>query len=259
MLSNDRIRPRKASITAKKNYRQKYYYRLETVAPRKQKRLYLGKSDSKRLTDTVQSAYKHALISMVNKDIKLLTTLVRQYEEISTENIMDELSPCVRHFSVPKTFIPGLDELREWASAPYDKNPREFPEHVIIASDGTRVRSRAECIIYNALKENCIPFRYDPLLRFRRRNIYGEYEEYYESPDFQIRCPDGSFILIEHAGLLSSSQYTESLAAKIQLYLLNGYILGYTLFVTSDTLDGGIDSHELEMLISYIKSRFPLL
>ena len=80
-----------------------------------------------------------------------------------------------------------------------------------------------------------------------------------DSPDFQIKCPDGSYILIEHAGMLNKYQYALDLAGKLQTYGLNGYILGYTLFVTSDTVDGGIDSHEIERLITLIRARFPYL
>ena len=49
----------------------------------------------------------------------------------------------------------------------YEKNPREYPRTVNIAKDGTRVRSKSECIVYNALLDAGIPFRYDPVMSFR--------------------------------------------------------------------------------------------
>ena len=41
--------------------------------------------------------------------------------------------------------------------------------------------------------------------------------------------------------------------------LSNGYILGYSLFVTGDSVDGGIDSFEISRLIQMISARFSAL
>lgn len=77
--------------------------------------------------------------------------------------------------------------------------------------------------------------------------------------DFLIMCPDGSQIIIEHAGKLTSMQYAETLARKLQMYQLNNYSLGYTLFVTSDDVTGGIDSEEIDKIIKIIRARFPYM
>ena len=96
-------------------------------------------------------------------------------------------------------------------------------------------------------------------MTFKRKNSYGEIEEYSESPDFLIKCPDGSDIIIEHAGMLTLAQYATDLAHKLQIYQLNGYFMGYSLFVTSDDAEGGIDSQEINKIIDCIKLRFPYL
>lgn len=257
-LSNDTIRPRNASIIVKQLHKNRYYYKAESVKG-KTKHKYLGKADSAKLIYTVQAAYKLALREMVKHDLKLLLSFKRDYKEISENNVMDELSPCVKHVSVLNNYLPDLQKLREWAAENYEKNTAPFGYKVIRAKDGTRVRSKSECIIYNALLDAGIPFRYDPVIKFMRKNEYNEIEYISKSPDFQIMCPDGSFILIEHGGLITSSDYTKDLVSKVQLYLSNGYILGYSLFVTGDSVDGGIDSFEISRLIQMISARFSAL
>ena len=64
---------------------------------------------------------------------------------------------------------------------------------------------------------------------------------------------------IEHAGKLTSMQYADDLAKKLQTYQLCGYYLGYSLFVTSDDIDGGIDSSEIKRVIEIIRGNFPYL
>ncbi|MBR3147116.1 MAG: hypothetical protein IKF54_03120 [Eubacterium sp.] len=258
-LAADPIRAKHVTLAVKHQYHQFYYYKVTKGKGSKSKRTYIGKLDSDALRKTVLSTYKQAMLDAVHHNLDVLKRTQDEYIQISEQRIRSLLSPCVRNVPVENNFIPDMEDLYRWAKGPYEKNPREYPEQVIIAKDGTRVRSRGECIIYNALLDAGVPFRYDPLLKFMRKNKYGEYEDYYESPDFQILLPDGSYVLLEHAGLLSSLQYAETLASKIQIYLQNGYMLGYTLFVTSDTYDGGIDSAELEKLIQFIKTKFPLL
>jgi hypothetical protein len=65
-----------------------------------------------------------------------------------------------------------------------------------------------------------IPFRYDAVIELKRLNRFGNIETYKESPDFLIKCPGGKLIIIEHAGLLNSSQYTTALAEKSQVQIV---------------------------------------
>ena len=255
-LSKDMIKPKNTAIISRQPFKSKYYYRVDKKT---KKQIYLGKADSKKLLNTVQSAYKLALRDMVKHNMKLLLSFKREYKDLTESNVMSHLSPCVKDISVPNNYLPDMKQLYEWAEEHYKKNSAPFGKKVIRAKDGTRVRSKSECIIYNALLDSGVPFRYDPILTFKRINKYGEIEYIEKAPDFQIKCPDGSFILIEHGGLITSADYTEDLVSKVQLYLLNGYIIGYSLFVTGDSVDGGIDSYEINKLISLIKLRFQML
>ncbi len=253
-VENDLTVPEKASIVAVQIGQSTYYYKCDNG-----RRSYLGKYGSVKLDECVKAAYKHAAIETLNHDLSLLSTIRDQFIPYDAEHIMNRLSPCVRNLRFDHAESLIMPELFQWARQPYEKNPASFGDTVILAKDGTRVRSRAECIIYNALFDAGLPFRYDPMLHFVCMNELGELEKVGKAPDFQIICPDRSFILIEHGGLLKSSQYAIDLAKKIRLYLTNGYTLGYSLFVTSDNVDGGIDSKEICKMIDIIKARFPFL
>ncbi|MBR2548020.1 MAG: hypothetical protein IKF07_07520 [Eubacterium sp.] len=256
-LNNDPVVPKKVVVRSSKRNNKTYYYQITSSSTKKQ--VYLGDASSGKLHALARSSYKKELLRLVKRNIKILKKALNDYCPYCKDDILAKLSPCLRTVQFDSNFDTIMEDLRKWASADYVKNQKPFQGPVILAKDGTRVRSKSECIIYNLLLDAGIPFRYDPVLKFRRKNAHGEYVEYVESPDFQIMCPDGSFILIEHAGLLNNPQYAVDLATKLQIYQLNGYFLGRDLFITSDTVDGGINSSQIESIIDLIRARFPYL
>ena len=257
-LVNDSLVPERHSFVTRISYNKEYYYQ-NVLTEKKRKLIYLGDAHSQKLHQLARASYKKELMKIVRHNIKILKKLLNDYKSYSKSDVLAKLSPCLHSVQFETNFDSVMLDLQKWAKAEYKKNSLPFKDQVILAKDGTRVRSKSECIIYNLLLDAGIPFRYDPVLIFRKKNQYGEYEEVQESPDFQIKLPDGSYILIEHGGFLESIQYATTLANKIQLYQLNGYILGYSLFVTSDTISGGIDSAQIEQLIQFICSRFAYL
>ena len=257
-IDKDPLEPRRYAVAQRKVRNNCYYVSIKTVDG-KQVVDYLGDANSERLKMMARSSYKHELKKLVRHNIKVLQKALKEYRRFGREDVLAKLSPCLHDVMFDTDFDVVMRDLRKWMMEDYNKNPREFPKAKIFAKDGRRVRSRGECIIYNLLLDLGIPFRYDSVIELKRKNKFGDLETYYESPDFLIRCPDGKEIIIEHAGLLSSSQYAMDLANKLQAYQLNGYMLGQTLFVTSDTVDGGINSQEISILIDRIREHFPYL
>ena len=254
-LSEDPVKPKKVSMFSRKHGDNVYFYK-SSIVHKQRKQIYLGNADSDKLRTLARSAYKRELVNIVRQNIKVLKNASNKFQPIDRAEIISRLSPCLRSVLFDTSFDTVMKKLREWAAADYERNPKAFPDKVIRAKDGTRVRSRAECIIYNLFLEAGIPFHYDPVMHFKMKNHYDEVEDVLECPDFQIKCPDGNFILLEHAGMLSSPQYANDLVRKVQLYQLNGYMIGYSLFVTSDNYDGGIDSSEIDKIVQLIKARF---
>lgn len=257
-LERDPLPPMRYAVIQREHNDNSYYWDI-TKSEGKTKPNYLGDAKSEKLQVAARSSYKKELMKIVKHNIKVLLKAVKSYRSYNRSDIIAKLSPCLRDLQFKTEFDSIMKELKEWAEADYEHNPKPFKGGVIKAKDGTRVRSRAECIIYNLLLEAGIPFRYDAVVKFKRLNKYGEIEEYYESPDFLIKCPDGTYIIIEHGGLLTSAQYADDLARKLQIYQLNGYWIGYSLFVTSESADGGIDSQQISIIIQQIRMRFPYL
>ncbi len=257
-LMKDSVRPSSAAVISKEISGNTYFWK-STKKNGRRTQTYLGSSTSDKLVKIARSAYKRRLIDIVDYDIKIVKQTLAKIKSYETAAVFAGLSPALYNVPFDTEFSTVMKKLWDWAHAEYKRNTAPFGDTVIKAKDGRRVRSKSECIIYNALLDAGIPFRYDSVIPLKRRGENGEIEIFYESPDFLIMLPDGSMIIIEHAGKLDSLQYAESLAKKLQLYQLNGYYLGYSLFVTSDEVLGGIDSEEIGRIIKIIKIHFPYM
>lgn len=257
-LERDPVVPKRFAIVAERKRNKMYYMNVKT-SDGKRTYEYIGNSDSDRLCTMARASYKKELLQIVKHDIKVLKNAIDNFQQYGRAGILAKLSPCLSNVEFDMEFDADMKELKRWAEEEYEKNSKPFQRAVIRAKDGTRVRSRAECIIYNMLLDIGIPFRYDPVLKLKIKNEYGEIEEIEKSPDFLIKCPDGSLTIIEHAGLLTSKQYALDLANKLQLYQLNGYSLGYSLFVTGEDADGGIDSQVINDIINCVRLHFAYL
>ena len=257
-LAEDPAAPGKHAVILKHKDGNDYYWDITTTNGKREPR-YLGDAGSEKLQKVARSSYKKVLMQVVKHNIIVLKKAAKSYRPVTRSAVIAKLSPCLQNLRFDAEYDTIMKELKEWANEDYQHNPKPFKDTVILAKDGTRVRSKSECIIYNILLEAGIPFHYDPVMTFKRLNMHGEIEEYSESPDFLIKCPDESYIIIEHAGMLTLPQYAADLANKLQIYQLNGYFMGYSLFVTSDDIEGGIDSQEISKIIDCIRRRFPYL
>lgn len=125
-------------------------------------------------------------------------------------------------------FQPVSQELSEWASAPFFKNPYH-PEKLIHKTDaGIFVRSKSEAMIVHFLHINRIPFRYECALTLGNATVF---------PDFTIRHPQtGTYYYHEHFGRMDDPSYARKAADKLQLYIVNGIIPSLQLTTTYETL-----------------------
>lgn len=138
-------------------------------------------------------------------------------------------------------FTPLSQELKEWASAPYDHNPK-FPEQLIHkSSSGNLVRSKSETLIDTLLYINKIPFRYESALHLEDITLY---------PDFTIRHPQtGRVYYWEHFGLMDDEKYSKNAYSKLQIYSSHGIIPTIQLITTYETKDCPLSSDFVEKII----------
>ena len=123
---------------------------------------------------------------------------------------------------------------------------------ILAAGEGTRMRSKGECIWYNLLRGRGILFRYDCAVTFVDQ--YGKQKTW--CPDFVILCFDGTIILIEHLGGMGDLSYAMDFGEKSYWYFQEGFILGKNYFVTSDDPDYGTDSQMIARHVDRIEEMF---
>ncbi|TCD28643.1 hypothetical protein EZ456_04435 [Pedobacter psychrodurus] len=111
--------------------------------------------------------------------------------------------------------------------------------------EGLMVRSKSEVIIANELEYRLLPFEYE-------RQYTGKNGEK-RIPDFSFTDSAGDLIILEHLGMLSVPGYRADWEKKKQFYLDNGFIEGETLFITTESEAGGIDSKAIERIIDQIE------
>ena len=216
------------------------------------RKIYLGRIESEPVQNLFSVKYNAKRLSRLQYDWDLLEKLERQYQEYDFESVVADMPKAYRAAARNNSFDQRYEEIRKWAEAPYPKNTYPFPEAEIYAKDGTRVRSKGECIWYNLLLERGILFRYECAITFT--NQYGKQKTLY--PDFMILCFDGAIILIEHLGGMGDLHYAIDFGEKSYWYFQEGFILGKNYFVISDDPDYGTDSQMLARHVDRIEEMF---
>ena len=217
-------------------------------------RIYLGKEDSAKVREEKRNQLECVLCDTLCHNKRILESVIREFKAYSFEALNARISPSLETVSCGFQIDHRLDQLFAWAQADYKKNSKPFPDKVILAKDGRRVRSKDECIWYNYLLDAGLPFRYDWVMEFD--DPWNPGWSISRSPDFVIKTPSGEMVLIEHAGLLMKKDYAEDMKKKIQIYLYNGYVLGDNFFIISEDRFGGINSYAIKRQVAEIKSRF---
>ena len=216
------------------------------------RKVYLGRVESEAVRKLFADKFKAERLTRLQYDQKLLEKLERQYREYDFDSIVGDMPKTYRMAARNCSFDQRYEEIREWAEAPYIRNPYPFPKAEIFAKDGTRLRSKGECIWYNLLLERGILFRFDCEATFTDR--YGKQKTLY--PDFLIQCFDGTIILVEHLGGMDDLSYAMDLGEKSYWYFQKGFILGKNYFVTSDDPKHGTDSQMIARHVDRIEEMF---
>ena len=107
--------------------------------------------------------------------------------------------------------------------------------------NGERVRSKAEQIIADHLKQAGVPYKYEyPTM------INGELIH----PDFKIlRLSDRKEIYLEHCGRVADPEYYDDMVRRINNYAMNGIIIGDNLYLLFETINAPLDVRVLDKLI----------
>lgn len=227
------------------------YESLRTEGKRTKKR-YLGTPFSEAVRQHCGKRYRAELMRRLHSNQKLLRSLSSGYLSLDNSAIVAALPSSYGRLPREAFIDERYEELKAWAAADYEKNGAKFPKAANYARDGTRVRSKGECIVYNLLTERGIAFRYDCIITVTDQGGFNKSL----SPDFMIQCYDGTFVIIEHLGWLSDKRYALDYGDKCYWYMQQGFVPGKNFFVTSDDINGGTDSETVESVVSRVEQLF---
>lgn len=219
-----------------------YYKRFRKEG--KQRSIRLGNSTNSDVIKIRQVKYNNEMLSVLEADRKLLQRVVGKFLPYDPESIDKRIRPAYRDDTGLVNKVPGILSSDEWAKI-NKRNRYALPDNCNITVDGIKARSKSEVIVYGILKGHGLMIKCD--MEITLKDEMGQ--NVVVSPDFIILCDDGSFIIIEHLGMLDSADYLEKVIRKIHLYQINGYRLNENLFITADYAQGKINAQVIEELV----------
>ena len=253
---SDSSKAKRVSIIKSSRGDRDYFYSQKSNKG-KLKRIYLGTADSDLVKQARNDQLNAALSNVLSYDKEILEKCGQGLKPFDLHALEQYISPCLRGINTEFVLNEEVQKLWDWASEDYQKNTAPFPKRKIYAEDGTRVRSKGECLWFNEFIHQWVPKRYDPLIELDnpKPGILGPGEYVWVSPDFLLKCLDGTYIIVEHLGYLMDDKYANDFRDKLQIYLYNGFIPGVNLFILSDDVNGGTDSQAIKEMVERIKQR----
>lgn len=242
----------RGSLYTRKTGSQVYVYERWQRKGQREIRKYLGPLGSAPAQELFDARFQTQRLARLEYDQALLQKLEQQYQPYDFESIVNDMPKAYRLAARNASFEERYEEIRAWANADYPKNPYPFPEAVILAQDGTRMRSKGECIWYNLMQSRGILFRNDCQIEIVDQQ--GNHKTL--CPDFVILCFDGTLIIIEHLGRVGDFKYAQMFGEKCYWYSQKGFTLGKNFFVTSDDPDAGTDSQMIARHVDRIEEMF---
>lgn len=248
----DELDPNDNTELARLKSKGHWYYYQSRKEDGKRKLTYLGNALAEAVKWYFSRQYRRSLAKILKKNIQILERCIDNYTEVTPEEVYRKMPKPYSELPKEPYLDARFEEIKRWANKDYMKNPREMPKNYSVAKDGTKVRSKGECIWYNELLNTGIPFRYDCVIEL----IDEKGEIVQKCPDFMIWCYDGTFLIIEHLGKLDSIKYSLDFGEKLHCYHGEDFIPGYNLVITSDDKNGGTDSTKMLLAIEHVKRMF---
>ena len=202
----------------------------------------LNASDQKLIGDLIQKRYLEKVLNATQKEISALRRAIKQYTEITAEQIFYQLKEDRQKFVKP---IVQTDEqyVRDWLATPYTPKGFDEGDPVFPTRKGERVRSKSEMIIADRLLANGIPYKYECPIMVNGKIIH---------PDFTIlRVSDRKILYLEHCGKADDPDYAEKrIVRRINDYGQAGIIQGDNLFLTFESSKTPFDVRVLDQMIT---------
>lgn len=224
-----------------------YAYRSYNREDHKRTSVNLGNAYDPRVIQVKQNAYNTALRNSLLHDKKLIEKFLSKYRGSSPEDVDKRLKPVYRDVTgqVHKNSVMLCQ--RKWADTAFEGRSGMDNKKTYIASDGTRMLSKSELILYEILNGRYeVPLRHEACIKLVNKET-GILETRY--PDFMFMMENGDLGILEHCGMLREPGYFKRAVGNLKLYIDNGFVLNENLFYTVDDSEGNLNVAAVEQYI----------
>ena len=225
----------------------RYYRQLINKQTQKRTQQPIGTSENIEVINRKKIKYIKTLLKKLNTNLILLETVYPKFQEYEPEKIIEQMSSSYR--DIDEVNYPTNNQDNQTKPTLNFKSENiNYPlkNTANITVTGQYVRSKGEVIIYNLLTSYGIPFIYEHAIKLETKE--GQIVTRY--PDFEIKLTRPLYW--EHFGYLDDGNYSESVRNKLQLYHRNRITIGDNLILTSDRIDGTINSQMIDEIIRNI-------
>ena len=225
----------------------KYYY-IKSRGSKTYK--YTRKSDFQDVQRIKEVRFLEEAIRRIDRDIDLVKCLSNGFLPFDPSAVNESL-PEVYRCSVPPVSELYKVESDKWLSKRLEDQklfPENYPERKKhTASDGVKVKTVSELVLYERLKDAGLALIYElPLpLKDYGPPVY---------PDVTVLSPIDmkTEIIVEYVGLLDLYEYRVDFVKKLGRYIKKGYIPGVNLFFIFSDANGNVDSIQITKVIADI-------
>ena len=214
------------SLNAIKTTEGYKYYRIEsdhcTI-----KRSYIKKENIKLAVALAKKRYNKIRKKEIEQELASIKSQKKSTPNKSSQDILYN-TPGYSELLQP-IINPQYFKVQNWLSQPYVHNDKFMEALKYKTSAGITVRSKSETLIVRVLYDYHIPFRYECGLDINGITYF---------PDFTIYKPiQNQEIIWEHFGMMDNPEYRFNAMSKINNYIDNGYVPGYNLICTYETIN----------------------
>lgn len=226
-----------------------YYYERKEG-----KRKYLGNRENERVQDIQELYLCKNMIQLTKENIRELEDFLNLFHWITPEVLKNRLPRCYIPADLERNFL-DASFSNKWVCAMQkikDAYPVEYPEHLSVTTcDGTKVRSRAEAMLYDMF----VAMGFKVLYEFP---VWIDGKLFH--PDFTLLHPYTHKVYFwEHLGMWyredASSNYRRGFLHKAEQYEKIGFYLGNNLLTSYEYKDGGINMNWFQAICQSILSR----
>ena len=202
---------------------------------------YIKKDNTNLITGLAQKGYDQKIKRLVDKRLKQIQTLSKDYSDDEIEMIYNKMNDKRKSLILPVEPI-YEQYLAQWKSIPYVGKGFENVKTEIYSNKGERMRSKSEKFLADMFYSMGIEYKYECPLYLKGYGIVY--------PDFTFLSKETfEEIYWEHEGRMDDADYVEKAIRKIDQYTKNNIIPGKRLILTYESSTYALNTSVAEMLI----------